>query len=390
MGPDVAFGPAPTCHLHPQSASVTACHECLAHLCDACAVYADGRHRCASCARSHHRRRRLTAVLVAAAALLGVGALAGGAGLAWWTFRSQVTGEVDRRTAAVDAAPCDQEKVLELAEFLVGTGDNAAALDRCEAYFAACGEFPRLRWVTYEAHKRRSEWDLAAAEATRLIEDAPWDADYRWWRGIAYEQAGEDERAIEDYRQAIALRPAIDSIPLNLAGLLERQGKPCEALLPIEQALFHHPEVANAGELRARIDAISRAGSCDATTDRIARIRVDRRAGAMLARVRIDGHEGTFLVDTGASYVTLGGAFARKLGVGTDGPEVLLATAGGQEAGHLAVVHEIDVEGVTANVVPVVVIDGLAPGVDGLLGLSFLARFDLATSGDVLEIRPRR
>lgn len=107
-----------------------------------------------------------------------------------------------------------------------------------------------------------------------------------------------------------------------------------------------------------------------------------------MTRATVDGVEGTFVVDTGASFVTLGRAFAVRVGVRSTGPRVLLATASGQvtgtSAGGLGAGPGRDGLGRV-----VVVVDELPAGLDGLLGLSWLARFDLVTTEPDLEIRPR-
>ncbi|MEZ4237035.1 MAG: aspartyl protease family protein [Myxococcota bacterium] len=380
--------------MHPAAPAVATCYGCLQPICDACVVMEDFEQRCAPCARAHRARKRRRSIAATLAAIVAVALVAGVGGWLWWTYEPSFdygprSREIARLTAQLEDEPCNRGKALDLVEGMVQAGDNRGALARSAAFFDACGDFTRLRWLTYEAHKRLSEWDLAADEATMLVASDPWDADFRWWRGLVYEQKGDDERAIADYRQAMALRPEIRSIPINLATLLERQGRPCEATAPIEQLLFYYPDAGNADALRQRADTLARAGGCR-TEGRAARIRFDRGTGLIHTRARVNARaEGTFAIDTGASYVTLARRFAEETGIPTDGPQVWLATAAGPHTGTLATVDALDVQGLTASAVPVVVIDGLDPDLDGLLGLSFLARFDLVTSEDALEIRPR-
>ena len=65
---------------------------------------------------------------------------------------------------------------------------------------------------------------------------------------------------------------------------------------------------------------------------------------------------------------------------------MLLQTANGPRPGHLITVQAIEVQGVKAARVPAVVIDDLGGGIDGLLGLSFLSRFDLKQTRGTFEI----
>jgi hypothetical protein len=63
----------------------------------------------------------------------------------------------------------DRQKIVQLCDALLRDGEPRYCLTRSEAFFTRCGDFWRLRWLTYEAHKRLSGWDPAIAEVTRLI-----------------------------------------------------------------------------------------------------------------------------------------------------------------------------------------------------------------------------
>jgi len=44
--------------------------------------------------------------------------------------------------------PCDRQEMLNLAAALAQAGDQRAVIDRAEAFWKACGPFPRLHWYT--------------------------------------------------------------------------------------------------------------------------------------------------------------------------------------------------------------------------------------------------
>ncbi|APR85816.1 Hypothetical protein A7982_11165 [Minicystis rosea] len=301
------------------------------------------------------------------------------------------TADVRRLSEQLDKEPCDRRKIIELGEAMMRAGDNRGTLKRADAFLQKCGDYPRLRWLTYEAHKQLSEWNEAAAEATKLIESSPYDADFRGWRGIAYEQKGDLDRAADDFRQALLLKPRLGDLPINLANIYERQGKPCDAIFPLEQAVYHHPDARNVGAIRTRIDGLMEKGGCGSLAgEGKAQIRVHPGEGVLRATARIKGENGTFVVDTGASYVTIARAFADRIKVDTArAPKIMLQTANGVRTGQLVVLPLVEVQGVKAAQVPAVVIDELG-GTDGLLGLSFLSRFDMKQADGVLEITPRR
>jgi aspartyl protease family protein len=236
---------------------------------------------------------------------------------------------------------------------------------------------PRLRWFTYDAHKRLSELDKAIADATLLIEGRPDDKDFWWWRGIVYEEKGDLEKAAADYRQTLALEPRVTGIPFNLAAIYEKQGKPCEAILPIEQFLRYHPDVADRERVNERLLRLYSTPDCQTLAGK-GRAVISFRPGEPVIHtsVKLGSERGDFIVDTGASYTALTSELARKLGL-TLSSKILIHTANGAASARLSVVDDIQVQGARARDVPVVVFDELPPNVDGLLGLSFLARFQI-------------
>ena len=112
------------------------------------------------------------------------------------------------------------------------------------------------------------------------------------------------------------------------------------------------------------------------------------RDGHFYVQGSIDGKAVTFLVDTGASLVVVSEAFAREAGLGAGAPTTF-RTANGELKGRI-------VQELTVSVGPVR-ISGLRVGVGlvgqdasiALLGQSFLSRFDVLLSGDIMVLRPR-
>ncbi|MGZ3407108.1 MAG: tetratricopeptide repeat protein, partial [Polyangia bacterium] len=162
----------------------------------------------------------------------------------------------------VRAERCSQGATLEYDEALVGAGDLRTALSDSDEYFAKCGDWYRLRWVTYSAHERLGQHEAAAAEAGKLMAHDPMDHDKPWWRAMAYQEMGRLDDAIRDYRQSLTLEPALDRIPFNLSSLLEQKGQFCEARQPILQFVRFHPEYTHAPNVSDRLDRLRILGSC--------------------------------------------------------------------------------------------------------------------------------
>ncbi len=101
-------------------------------------------------------------------------------------------------------------------------------------------------------------------------------------------------------------------------------------------------------------------------------------AGAVVVAVINDRVQGQFVVDTGSSMVVISEAFARRLELDTRAlPESSFTMADGSKAkGKVAVVDSMQVGDARAERIEVAVFQAAAaPGVDGLLGMSFLSRF---------------
>jgi aspartyl protease family protein len=103
---------------------------------------------------------------------------------------------------------------------------------------------------------------------------------------------------------------------------------------------------------------------------------------------KVNGVEVTFMVDTGASLVTISEPLAQKALV-LGGTPTIFHTANGDKAGRV-------VEGLSVSIGPVVATNikvgvGLVGGKedDALLGQSFLSKFEITMNKDQLILHPR-
>lgn len=392
----------PRCHAHPASLACAACRSCGREICELCvALDAGAVPRCLACSRRRALRVRL-AVAVFVLFVVGAGSMA------WRSMRqlpipaqadttdppldSPEAKAVARLRAQVQREPCDRRRIVELAELTLRAGDSRETLSQADNFFRKCGEYSRLRELSFQAHKQLSEWTGAAADAGKLIELDPQDANYRGWRGLVYEESGDLARAAEDYEQALLLKPHLADLPMNLAAAYEKLGKPCSAILPLAQVVTYYPEARNVDGIQARIARLASMGECAwSVGEGHALIRSRPGAHVMTAPVRINGRDcGTFIVDTGATLVVLSRRAAALLALNLAGaPRLYTQTANGVGSGSAVVLDKVEVQGVRAARVSAAVVDELV-GVDGLLGMSFLSRFDLNRSNGVLEIKTRK
>jgi aspartyl protease family protein len=103
----------------------------------------------------------------------------------------------------------------------------------------------------------------------------------------------------------------------------------------------------------------------------------------------INGGSVRFLVDTGATFVSLPAAEARRLGINyLQGPRGQLQTANGPAAAYRVKLDSVRVGDIEANNVDAVVTENDAMGVT-LLGMSFLNRMEMKRDGLSMTLTKR-
>lgn len=297
------------------------------------------------------------------------------------------TGRLRALELELESRPCDKKRIVDLTELYNRASAYPRALQRAKTFFARCGEHDRLRWVTYSSCKYSGDHACAIAEVDKLIARHPNDKDYRWWRGEIYERQRKLSRAITDYRQAIALRPKLRSIPLRLARLLEGAGRPCEAIEPLAQRLYLAPPRGGASQLARQLEALRERPDCQSWTGKgTLELAPPAQGTAYRVMVRIGKAMGRFLIDRRLGPVLLRPAFARRAGLTAAAkPPTIVRTRWGHVEGP-ALRVAIAAGAANASQVTVVIADAGPPGDDGVLGLAFLLRFKLQEQGVVLRL----
>jgi len=111
-------------------------------------------------------------------------------------------------------------------------------------------------------------------------------------------------------------------------------------------------------------------------------------AGHFLTTGNINGTTLRFLVDTGASMVSLGAADARRIGIdASKGEQAITNTANGQ-----AVVTRVKLDSVRVGEIVMNNVDALVHQQDmpfALLGMSFLNRMEMQRDGDTMTLKKR-
>jgi len=295
---------------------------------------------------------------------------------------------------------CDQTAITNLGKALESAGYRREASTALVRYSETCGgHAPALRSAVIIL-LRLSDYETAATIASKVIELEPFGSAGYLQRALAHERGGLLQKAIDDYTTAIEMFGDKQKIPsasyFGLARTYDRLGQPCDAVLPIETWVSLNPAQNESSQTQAMIATYRSKGKCAppvAPSEEV--FAVSTPNNVVRLPVSINGTRGLFLLDTGATFVSLKSSFAQKAKVQVDPNSIVrLHTANGTNMAKRGRAATIQLRSLQAKEVPLVVQDdakGLfGEGVDGLLGMSFLSRFKLTVDARNVRISARK
>lgn len=387
------------CFAHPAVTATGTCDDCTRPICMRCTKGTLEGFMCPPCAHKRYARRRLATGLKVGglvAVMLGLGVF----GLLIVGKGSErdkpppdaAPADKDPYIAALreqrDLAPCDKVIVRKLADELARANRYAEVVDDANRFFAKCGPFPRLEWQVVYALQQLGRFAEAVKHETVLVEDDPFDSDFWWWRGEdrARSGGGHEGEALADYRQSFANSFDAGAARFAAGRILEvagPAGQPCEGVFALD--LFVESLGGQLGDdTTRRVRGLDQSARCDER----------RGTGAALlppdlsmrVKVTVGGAEGSFAIDPRCGTTILATAFAQRAGVAPrPGPPIQTAALGAVQSGPAASAR-FAIDRAQAAAVEVVIVDGLPPDLDGVLGLSFLWLFERTETDTGLEL----
>ena len=162
---------------------------------------------------------------------------------------------------------------------------------------------------------------------------------------------------------------------------------------PLEAWVATNPIRNDSSQTRTMISSYKAKGNCK-DIGKEETFPISRPNSVVKLLVVVNGVQGTFILDTGATFVSIRRSFAEKAKVRIDEESKLqLSTANGMTEAKRAQATTVQVRSLQANDVPVVVQadekGSYGQGVDGLLGMSFLSRFNLTIDGRQIKLSSR-
>jgi clan AA aspartic protease (TIGR02281 family) len=306
------------------------------------------------------------------------------------------TAAVRRPLEELGREKCDQGAILHLANALDELDHRREAVIAQVNFSSQCGGYaPALRGAINLLLKL-SDYTTAENVASDLIKLEPFNDNGYFLRALARDGNKSLKGAIDDYVTALELfgnKDRISSIGYyRMARDYEKLGQFCDAILPIEQWVALDPSLHNTSQTQAILSEYTAKGGCAAATTGGVETFPAARAGSVVkVPVVVNNISATFILDTGASYVAIKDSFAKKAKIEVDERSAVhLHTANGISDGKRGRAETIQLRSLKAKGVPVVVeADSAATygdGVEGLLGLSFLSRFNVTIDGRTVRI----
>ncbi|MGJ5177357.1 TIGR02281 family clan AA aspartic protease [Bradyrhizobium oligotrophicum] len=297
--------------------------------------------------------------------------------------------------AGLQKEPCDKQTVFQASVVLQERRETRAAADMLNGFADSCPESSAERARAGELYYLLGDYEKAIRLSSDVIDRRPEVQKPYVIRARSEQALKRYAASIDDYTTLIRLMPdaklIMSDVFTSMSDSYEKLDRPCEAIGPIQTYIALDSEKRSTQPLLRRIAALAAKGNCTQVyatgTARIPR----RSNGVSTAKAQINGVTGTFIVDTGASFVTLTRSFADRAKpqmFKTDPVE--MQTANGTTSATLATVDRVKLASVSASSVPAVIAEkSLGDGVDGLLGMSFLSCFTVVIEDREIQLKAK-
>ena len=307
---------------------------------------------------------------------------------------TEASTDVHAGLAKLQREPCDPKAIFKLTEAVAKAGEERWGAEALVGWAGQCGpdtagDLRKAATLFLGLH----DYPRAFAIAKQLTDAHPHVGNYWYVKAKAEVGLKRVDDALLSYANAIHLEAvprAVGSwVFYEMSDLYAASTRFCEAIGPIQDYVSLDPATRNTGNAQRLMTDYATKGHCTAFAAGSETFPV-ADANVIKTRVAINGVSGLFVVDTGASFVTVTDVFAQKAHLEPSGPAMLRSmTANGAVYSKLASAGSVRVGRVDAKQVPVAILDQSMGPTDGLLGRSFLSRFDVTITSDHWSLRPK-
>jgi tetratricopeptide (TPR) repeat protein len=305
---------------------------------------------------------------------------------------------ISSRLEQLNREPCYRDAISALADALLDAGFPRESANALVSFANRCPGSDHLLAGAYNALMAISDSTGAAQIADRLANRFPAQSTYRYWRARAYDDLGDYQHALGDYLNTVQLVGDLKNVSgdafYNISRMYSALGRHCDAITPMETYISLDPVARRTPQTTKLIFDYAEKGGCALRFARgEARVAFIGMSDVHVIQVVVNGVPGNFILDTGATFVSVTSAFAAKSKVITDAEnEITVKTVGGTKAAEIGRAATVAVGKAEAFDVVIAVIRGdsdpFGGRLDGLLGMSYLARFNVKLSRSAIELAP--
>jgi tetratricopeptide (TPR) repeat protein len=303
---------------------------------------------------------------------------------------------ISSRLAQLHREPCYRDAIIGLGRALLDAGYPREAATSLRSFAKRCGSAPEVLPLAFTGLERINDFSGALEVANELVGAVPANGSFRYWRALAYDRTGKFPEAMVDYMNAIQLASDPKHVPGDVfykwAQSYAALGRHCDAISPIEMYISLDPVKRRTPQTTKIISEYAERGDCDKRyAAGTARVPFAVGLGVRTLSVVVNNVAGTLILDTGATFVSITSRFAFKARVATEsGNQVIMKTVSGKALADIGYADSISVGKAAAFGVTTALMrdDGepFGKGVDGLLGMSFLSRFNVRLSPTEVEM----
>ncbi len=304
--------------------------------------------------------------------------------------------EINRGLTRLHQEACDKQAIFSLENALRQSGNARIAANALLGYAATCANGEGDRYAAANILYQLADYDQVIMIMNEMIAARPALADYRYLRGEALVGAKRYEEALTDYASTIELfgnqHNVGEWVFLEMAAAYASLKQYCAAITPIQTYVAIDPPNRDTPRARKLISDYSKQGACDQHYATGTDTFPHDNSNVIRTRVSVNGVEGTFLLDTGASFVVVTSDFAMRAKVDVARQSVPVDTANGRTESTLGHAASVRVgRRIEATDVPILIQSrALGSDVDGLLGMSFLSRFNLSIGKRDWTLSPKK
>lgn len=305
-------------------------------------------------------------------------------------------GQSSRHLAQLRREPCDSLAFDGLVKSMEAAGYPRESALAAEAYNHGCAASESMLQSALAAYNRIGDHKEAIRIADQLVQSDSGSPHYRFWRGNAYELAKEYKLALADYKSTLELFTDLSNVSgsqfYQVSLMYDKLGKPCDAIAPLETFISYNVKERQTQQIARLIADYSQRGKCAANyATGSARVVIPP---SNVVEVTINGVRASMIIDSGASAVSMTPEMAARARISPDTTDLVdVKTVGGRMQQASGYAQTIRVGDATAANVPLLIAigskDTFGPGIDGLLGMTYLSRFEVKLSPGLFELKPR-